>query len=44
MSLGLGAAERVAGGMARAHRVIGRVAGSVFVLAGLHDTFVYWWL
>lgn len=44
VSLGLGAAERVAGGMARAHRVIGRVAGSVFVLAGLHDTFVYWWL
>ncbi len=44
VSLGVGAAERVAGGMAGVHRVLGRVAGVVFVLAGLHDTLVYWWL
>jgi len=44
VSLGLGAAERVAGGMAGVHCVLGRVAGAVFVLAGVHDTLVYWWL
>jgi len=44
VSLGLGAAETLAGRMGGLHRVLGRVAGVVFVLAGLHDALVYWWL
>ncbi len=44
VAFGLGAAESVAGGMGAVHRVLGRVAGAVFILAGLHDTLVYWWL
>jgi cytochrome c biogenesis protein CcdA len=45
-ALGLGSetAERVAGGMARAQRAARLAAGSVLVLAGLHDTVIYWWL
>ena len=26
------------------HRGVSIAAGGIFVLAGLHDTFVYWWL
>ncbi|HLE43958.1 MAG TPA: sulfite exporter TauE/SafE family protein [Methylomirabilota bacterium] len=44
VSLGLGAAEGVAGRMQAVHRIIGRAAGFVFILAGLHDSIVYWWL
>lgn len=43
LGLGRGAAERVAVGMSRLHRGISIAAGGIFVLAGLHDTFVYWW-
>ncbi len=42
VSLGFGTAERVAGGLARLNPGLTRVAGAVFVLAGLHDTLVYW--
>jgi len=28
----------------RSHRLIGRIAGAVFVLAGIHDTLTYWTL
>ncbi len=44
VALGFGAVERVAGGMSSIQRVISVVAGGIFVLAGLHDTIVYWWL
>jgi cytochrome c-type biogenesis protein len=44
VALGLGAVESVAGRLGAVHRMVGRVAGVVFVLAGLHDTLVYWWL
>ncbi len=44
VAVGLGGAEPVAGRMISLYRVLERVAGVVFVLAGLHDTLVYWWL
>jgi cytochrome c-type biogenesis protein len=44
VALGLGAVERVAGKIARLHRAATVAAGIVFVLAGLHDTLVYWWI
>lgn len=44
VSLGLVAHERMVGGMARLHRRAACLAGAVFVVAGLHDTLVYWWL
>jgi cytochrome c biogenesis protein CcdA len=44
VALGYGAAERLAGGTWRIYRITGVVAGGIFVLAGLHDTVVYWWL
>ena len=44
VGVGRGAAERAARGMARIHRAAGCAAGIVFVLAGLHDTLIYWWL
>ena len=44
VSLGLGTAERIAGGLARLNRAVGWAAGVVFVVAGLHDTIVYWGL
>lgn len=28
----------------RSHRLIGRIAGAVFILAGIHDTLTYWML
>ena len=44
VSLGLSAGERLAGGMSRWHRWIASAAGFLLMLAGLHDTLVYWWL
>jgi cytochrome c-type biogenesis protein len=44
VAAGLGAVETVAGRLGAVHRMVGRLAGVVFVLAGLHDTLVYWWL
>src|SRR5207249_5399120 len=44
VSLGLGTAERIAGRLARLNRGVGWAAGVVFVVAGLHDTIVYWGL
>jgi cytochrome c-type biogenesis protein len=41
---GLGTAGRFAGGLRRAERVLRVAAGTVLVLAGLHDTVVYWLL
>jgi cytochrome c biogenesis protein CcdA len=44
VALGFGAVEWAVGRMAGLHRVAGVVAGGIFILAGLHDTVVYWWL
>ena len=44
VAVGFGAVERLAGGMSGMYRVAGGMAGGIFVLAGLHDTVVYWWL
>jgi len=44
VSLGWGAADRLASGVARWHRPVTRVAGAAFIVAGLHDTLIYWWL
>ena len=44
VSLGWGAADRLAGGVARWHRPVKSVAGAAFIVAGLHDTLIYWWL
>lgn len=44
MALGFGAVELVAGKMSRLHRVVSVAAGGIFILAGLHDSVVYWWL
>ena len=44
VAAGFGGVERLAGGMSRMYRAAGGVAGGIFVLAGLHDTVVYWWL
>lgn len=41
---GVAPLETVAGQFGAVHRIVGRVAGVVFLLAGLHDTLVYWWL
>jgi cytochrome c biogenesis protein CcdA len=41
---GLGTAGRFVGGLRRGERVLRVVAGTVLVLAGLHDTIVYWLL
>jgi cytochrome c biogenesis protein CcdA len=44
VALGYGAVERLPGGTSRIYRIASVVAGGIFVLAGLHDTLVYWWL
>jgi cytochrome c biogenesis protein CcdA len=44
IALGLGAGDRLAGKVGRWHRPIKVVAGAVFLVAGFHDTVVYWWL
>ena len=41
---GLGTAGRFAGGLRRGERVLRVAAGIILVLAGLHDTIVYWLL
>jgi sulfite exporter TauE/SafE len=41
---GASAAERMAGGVRPWQRPVRLVAAIVLVVAGLHDTFVYWWL
>jgi len=42
----VGLSREAAGGvlrrMTRSHRVLSRLAGGVFILAGLHDTLTYW--
>ncbi len=44
VALGFGAVERVGREISRIQRAISVMAGGIFVLAGLHDTVVYWWL
>lgn len=44
MALGFGAVEWATGRMSRFRHVVSAAAGGTFVLAGLHDTIVYWWL
>jgi len=44
VSAGLGLAEAVAGRMTRLHGILSKVAGGIFILAGLNDTMTYWWL
>jgi hypothetical protein len=41
---GLGTASRIVGGLRRAERVLRLAAGTVLILAGFHDTIVYWLL
>jgi cytochrome c biogenesis protein CcdA len=41
---GVGTARRFAGGLLRVERVLRVAAGVVLILAGLHDTIVYWLL
>ncbi len=41
---GVATASSLAGGMRRVERVLRVVAGTVLILAGLHDTVVYWLL
>ncbi len=42
VAAGAGAAERLAGSMRRLERPVRGVAAAVLVVAGLHDTLVYW--
>lgn len=42
VAAGAGAAEAVAGGMRRLERPIRVSAGAILLLAGVHDTLVYW--
>jgi cytochrome c biogenesis protein CcdA len=44
LALGFGALESTVGKLSRVQRIASVAAGTVFVLAGLHDTIVYWWL
>jgi len=44
VALGFGALEATVGKLWRVQRIASAVAGAVFILAGLHDTVVYWWL
>lgn len=44
VALGYGAVEWLAGGTSRIYRIASVGAGGIFILAGLHDTVVYWWL
>lgn len=41
---GLGTVGQVMGGLRRVEPVIRRIAGALLVLAGLHDTLIYWLL
>lgn len=42
VAAGLGTAERFSGGVERLERPLRLVAGAVLVLAGVHDTAIYW--
>lgn len=44
LALGTGQPTGYLRGLRRAHRVLERVAGVILVLAGLNDTFLYWFL
>lgn len=44
VTLGAGGTAAYTRGVRRANRVLERIAGAVLVLAGLHDTLVYWFL
>jgi cytochrome c-type biogenesis protein len=44
VSLGGGSLRAEAGRLGRGQRIVGIVAGALLVLAGLHDTAVYWFL
>lgn len=42
VALGAGAVQQLAGGVRRVERPLRVAAGAVLILAGLHDTIVYW--
>ncbi|MGH7320209.1 MAG: sulfite exporter TauE/SafE family protein [Candidatus Rokuibacteriota bacterium] len=42
LSIGTGAARGFVERVKRSHRLVGRIAGAIFVLAGIHDTLTYW--
>jgi hypothetical protein len=44
VTVGAGAAEMIAGSLRRVERPVRVVAAVVLILAGMHDTLVYWWL
>ncbi|MBI2461819.1 MAG: sulfite exporter TauE/SafE family protein, partial [Candidatus Rokubacteria bacterium] len=44
VSAGFGVAEALGGRMGRLQRVVGKVAGVIFILAGVNDTLTYWFL
>lgn len=44
LALGAGQLTGYLRGVRRVNRVLGRVAGVILILVGLHDTFVYWFL
>lgn len=44
LSAGFGVAEALGGRMGRVQRVVGKVAGAIFILAGVNDTLTYWFL
>jgi len=42
LALGTGLAQGFATRITRSHRLVARIAGAVFVLAGTNDTLTYW--
>jgi len=44
VSAGFGVAEAVGGRAGRVQRIVGKVAGAVFIVAGVNDTLTYWFL
>jgi cytochrome c biogenesis protein CcdA len=44
MAMGFGALESAGGKLSQVQRIASEIAGAVFILAGVHDTVVYWWL
>lgn len=44
LSAGFGVAEALGGRMGWVQRIVGKVAGAVFILAGVNDTMTYWFL
>ena len=44
VSAGFGVAEAIGGRAGRVQRIVGKVAGAVFILAGVNDTLTYWFL